>query len=233
MLSSNDILAPLGAKRGTSIWAIVFQIMLIFGLGMVPGFFEKLNQGMTAYNLITVFFILIPIIVYLVTKNREMKLLDVDATQKPIVIMTIPSNISLLKKSLVLSESQSNKKYELQEVYFLKTRGFPSRDVEKSIIDFLKAYEIRVHKVVLNNIDNPREVQVQFENILEKIDSSKNCAVNITSGQKTTSLFLYELAKQHDIEVHYISSKYDKDNKPVDGTEKLTALEYKYLKPDK
>ena len=44
MLSSNDILAPIGAKRGTSTWAVILQIMLAFGLGMVPGFFEKLNQ---------------------------------------------------------------------------------------------------------------------------------------------------------------------------------------------
>jgi hypothetical protein len=233
MLNSNDILAPLGAKRGTSIWVVMLQIMLIFGLGMVPGFFEKLNQGISTYNLITVFFILVPIIVYLITKNRELKLHNVDATQKPIVIMTIPSNFNLLKKSLALSDSESNKKYELQEVYFLKTKGFPSQDIEKEIITFLKAYNIRVHNIELKNIENPREVQVQFKNILEKVDSPDNCAVNITSGQKTTSLFLYELARQHDIEVHYISSKYDKDNNPVDGTEKLTALEYEYLKEEK
>ena len=226
MLNSNEILAMVGAKRSTSIWSLIFGIMFTFGLGGL----SSLDTGLTISNIVTVGFIGIPLLLFFIIKNKEMKLIDVDANKKPIVIMTIPSNIGLLKKALALSPN--NKKddtYILKQVFLFKTKGFPSSEIEKQIVDYLRAFGVQVDIIVLKDIENPREIQNKFENIVENLMNRDYCAVNVTPGKSTTSIILYELAQKHNIEVQYISSKYDKDNNPVDGTERLTVLKYQYL----
>ena len=233
MINSNEILAPLGVKRGTSLITIVLILMVIVGVAMLGTIPDKIDKGAINlwYFLTMTLLILIPFSVFMFKKNREIKMENIAAEQKSIVIMVIPSNIGLLKKSLNFSDTTSfkNNKFGIKEIYFLKTKGFPLEKVENEIVDFIKAYGIKVKKIILDNIENPREIQMKFENIVESIDSVKHCAVNITPGKSTTSLFLYELAQNHGIEVQYISSKYDKENNPIDGTEKLTKLQYTYL----
>lgn len=233
MLNSNEILGSLGVKRGTSVVTMLLIIMMTVGLGMFSSFYEKVEKGelTLSYSLIAVFLIFIPIAIFFFQRSREIKMISVPAEQKRIVIMTFPSNIGLLKKSLNLSENvpMEKNKFGVEQIFFLKTKDFPSKDIEVQILDFVHAYGIKSKKIILNNIENPREIQVKFETIVGNVNSTKNCAVNITPGKSTTSIFLYELAQQSEMEVQYISSKYDKNNNPIDGTEQLTKLQYSFM----
>lgn len=176
----------------------------------------------------------IPIVYYWISKSRELKLDSVLATQKSVLIMVFPSNLGLLKKVLQIPDNKPHgvNKYGVKKIYFLKPKGLPvEEDLRSAMVKLLEAYDITIEMIKINTLENPKEVQYEIEKILSTVkDYKDNCAINITPGTKTSSIFLYEVARQNGIEVHYLSSRYNKENQPVDGTENIYRLEHEYVK---
>jgi len=228
MIFSNEILAPIGIKRETSPMSMLLQIMIILGIGMIPATVDKYSSGSYLFVFISFIFVVVPMIVFFIVKNREIILRSIKADMKPIIIMPMISNIGLAKK--ILSLYKVNDRITIKKLFLLKTVNFPvDKKLGSQIIDLLKGYGLDVEIVTVKHIDNPKELQMHINKIVKNINTIENCAINISSGKASTSVILYELAQRYDIEIHYIASKYDKENNPVDGTEQLTTLKNEYL----
>ena len=227
MIHSNEILAPLGVKRGTSVITIMLVVMFMLGVGMFPGIIDRWEKGIGSYIIIGFLFLVIPLLVFWYVRNKEMRLKNMPANKKSIIILPMMSNIGLAKKILELYKD--NGELLIKKIFILKTKDFPKKEEAQKIFDYLEAFGIDIEVITMKSIENPREIQTYFEHFVSGLPDKSNCAVNSISGKATTSVFLYELAKKNDIEIHYISSHYDKENNPVDGTEKLYTLIYQYI----
>ncbi|CAA6799144.1 MAG: Unknown protein [uncultured Sulfurovum sp.] len=227
MVKSKDMLSAFGVDRGS---IILPKLMVGFGVALLIKFFFTKEESLLNWA-IPIVLIGIPIILYWILKTKELKIESVLAMQKSSIIMVFPSNLGLLKKALHIPDNKPLKhnKSGVKQMYFLKTNNFPSKEEQEKIRYFLKAYGIGIKILNLKSLENPNEIRVALEGILNNVENKNNYAVNITSGTKTSSIFLNEVAKLHNIEVHYLSSKYDKDNNPVDGTENIYRIEYEYV----
>jgi len=205
-------------------------------IGLGTGTLIKLMSSSDEVTLISWILPLIllglPLLVYLILKMKELRFTKVVAKQKSILIMVFPSNLSLLKKLLSIKENESLKsnKFGVTEIYFLVTKNMPIKKEDKEAIEkFLKAYGIKTSERRVDALENPKKLQYEVEKILEEIPHKQNCAINVQTGTKASSIILYEIANKNGVDVHYLSSLYDKENNPIDGSENIYTLQSEYV----
>lgn len=231
-MNSKDLLEDVFNVKNGSL--ILLRIMAAIGITILGK--NIFSDESSLFNwIISLFLLGIPIGYYLILRRKELRYSQVVATQKNILIMVFPSNLSLLKKVLNISNNKSldKNKFGVQKIYFLRTKNMPLTQENKDMmLGFLKAYSIEIEIRQVDALENPLRLQDEVEDILGKIQNKNNCAINVQTGTKASSIFLYELALKNEIEVHYLSSLYDKDNNPIDKSENLYTLKSEYLDKD-
>ena len=231
-IRSKNILALFNVEKGS---LIVPNLMVVLGTGALVKILSS-SEEFSLVDWVTPLFLLgLPLLVYFIVKTKELHYKSILATQKNVLIMVFPSSLSLLKKVLNIPENEAldKNKFGVKKIYFLVTKNMPvTKEEEEAMLDFLRAYGVKVEIRRVDVLENPKKLQFEFEKIVETIPNKKNCAVNVQTGTKVSSIFLYELARKNNIEVHYLSSLYDKENNPIDGSENLYTLESEYLDKD-
>lgn len=228
-LNSKDILGAFNVEKGSM---IVPNLMVVLGTGTLIKLMSSSGEVSLISWVLPLILLGLPLLTYLIVKMKELSFIKVEAQQKSVLIMVFPSNISLLKKLIRIPENEAlkNNKFGVQKIYFLRTKNMPiTEENRKSIEDFLNAYGIEVKIRQVDAIENPKVVQYAVETILDELPNKENCAINIQTGTKASSIILYEVALKNAVEVHYLSSLYDKDNNPIDESETLYTLQSEYI----
>jgi len=231
-ITSKDILASFNVEKGS---LLIPNLMIVLGIGTLTKMLAS-NEIFSLFNWLTPLVLLgLPLLVYFIVKTKELRYKNILAIQKSVLIMVFPSNLSLLKKVLNIPQNEAldKNKFGVEKIYFLVTKNMPLKEEEKdAMLDFLSAYGVKVEIRRVDALENPKKLQFEFEKIVKTIPNKVNCAVNVQTGTKASSIFLYELALKNNIEVHYLSSLYDQENNPIDGSESLYTLESEYLDKD-
>jgi len=206
-----DLFGAIGLNEYAPIKSIIVVILFLAAIGIfadsIVDIVEK--QELTKFFIALSMFIMV-YVAYYYLGQQELKIVKELSSNKEIMILVTPSNVNHLSKII--------RGHNLHTIYILKEKNFPSTEQYKEIKDFLANRNIKLHESVLSSLENPRELQYKFQEILANIDSTEKLSLNVSTGKASTSIILFELAKFEKIEVEYLSSEYDKHNQPIDGT---------------
>ena len=218
MAIRKDLFSAIGLSEYSPIKSLVVVIMFLSGIGIFSDSIVDLVDGQKYTKLmisIVIFFIVF--IIYKYLGKKEMQLTEIRSEGKQKMILFFPSNLALLKKIL--------HNHSIEELFFIKTKNFPSEREYSEITDHLKSKNIKFSFEIIENENNIREIKNAFLTISEKIVNQDLCVVNITPGKTLGSIVLYELAKYKRISVEYLNSQYNKYNMPIENTEMSYELQ--------
>ena len=212
MKIKQDLFGAIGLNEHAPIKSLLIVIIFLASIGIfADGIVDIIEQHIfTKFFIALVMFLIVFYIGYYYLGQQELKIVKELSSDKEIMILVTPSNVNHLMKII--------RGHKLHTIYILKEKNFPSNEQYNAIKAFLKEKNIKLHESVLNNLENPKELQYQFQNILAQLDSTKNLSLNVSTGKASTSIILFELAKFEKIGVEYLSSEYDENNKPITGT---------------
>ena len=206
-----DLFGAIGLNEHAPIKSIFVVIIFLASIGIfADGIVDIIEQQVFTKIFIALSMFLIVYIAYYYLGKQELKIVKELSTNKEIMILVTPSNVNHLSKII--------RGHNLHTIYILKEKNFPSKEQYQEIKDFLAKKNIKLHESVLSSLENPRELQYEFHEILANIDSKKRLSLNVSTGKASTSIILFELAKFEKIGVEYLSSEYDEHNHPIDGT---------------
>ena len=211
MKIKKDLFGAIGLNEHTPIKSIFVVILFVSSIGIFADAIEDIVERQAFTKLfISLFMLLMVYIAYYFLGRQELKIVKERSMNKEIMILVTPSNVNHLSK--IISG------HNLHSIYILKEKNFPSTEQYQEIKDFLSKNSIKLHESILSSLENPKELQYKFQEILANIDSTKKLSLNISTGKASTSIILFELAKFENIGVEYFSSAYDEHNQPIDGT---------------
>jgi len=228
-LKSKDILDMFNVEK---VSLLMPNLMIVLGTGTLVNLMSSTNEVSLISWILPLILLGVPLLIYVFLKMKELRFTKVLATQKSILIMVFPSNLGLLKKLLSIKENKGlkNNKFGVEEIYFLVTKNMPIKKEDKDAIEkFLEAYGIKITERRVDALENPKKLQYEVEKILDEIQNKENCAINVQTGTKASSIILYEIANKNGVDVHYLSSLYDKENNPIAGSENLYTLQSEYV----
>ena len=206
-----DLFGAIGLNEYAPIKSIIVVILFLAAIGIFADSIVDIveQQEFTKFFIALSMFVMV-YVTYYYLGQQELKIVKELSSNKEVMILVTPSNVNHLSKII--------RGHNLHTIYILKEKNFPSTEQYKEIKDFLANSNIKLHESVLSSLENPRELQYKFQEILANIDSTEKLSLNVSTGKASTSIILFELAKFEKIEVEYLSSEYDKHNQPIDGT---------------
>jgi len=206
-----DLFGAIGLNEHAPIKSIFVVIIFLASIGIfADGLVDIVEQQVFTKLFISLSMFLIVYVAYYYLGRQELKIVKELSSNKEIMILVTPSNVNHLSKII--------RGHNLHTIYILKEKNFPSKEQYQEIKEFLAKKSIKLHESVLSSLENPRELQYEFHEILANIDSKKRLSLNVSTGKASTSIILFELAKFEKIGVEYLSSEYDEHNHPIDGT---------------
>ena len=206
-----DLFGAIGLNEHAPIKSIFVVIIFLASIGIfADGIVDIIEQQVFTKIFIALSMFLMVYVSYYYLGKQELKIVKELSTNKEIMILVTPSNVNHLSKII--------RGHNLHTIYILKEKNFPSKEQYQEIKDFLAQKNIKLHESVLSSLENPRELQYKFQEILANIDSTKKLSLNVSTGKASTSIILFELAKFENIGVEYLSSAYDENNQPINGT---------------
>jgi hypothetical protein len=206
-----ELFGAIGLNEYTPIKSLVVVIIFLASIGIfADGIVDIIEHQVFLKLFIALVMFTMVYIAYYYLGKQELKIVKELSSDKEIMILVTPSNTNHLNKII--------RGHNLHTIYILKEKNFPSKEQYDKIKEFLKEKKIKLHESVLSSLENPRELQYKFKEILAQVDSTQKLSLNVSTGKASTSIILFELAKFEKIGVEYLSSVYDKDNHPIDGT---------------
>ena len=206
-----DLFGAIGLNEHAPIKSIFVVILFLSSIGIfADGIVDIVEQQTFTKLFIALSMFLVVYISYRYLGNQELRIVKELSSDKEVMILVTPSNVNHLSKII------SN--HNLHTIHILKEKKFPSNEAYSEIKAFLKTENIELKEYVLTSLENPREIQYKFREILAHEDSIESLTLNISTGKASTSIILFELAKFENIGVEYLSSAYDENNQPINGT---------------
>jgi hypothetical protein len=211
MKIKKDLLGAIGLNEHAPIKSLFIVIVFLASIGVfADGIVDIIEQQVFTKLFIALVMFMVVYVSYYYLGQQELKIVKELSSDKEIMILVTPSNVSHLSKII--------RGHKLHTLYILKEKNFPSTEQYSEIKTFLEERNIKLHESVLSSLENPRELQYKFQEILAEVDSTQKLSLNVSTGKASTSIILFELAKFENIGVEYLSSAYDEDNNPIDGT---------------
>jgi hypothetical protein len=211
MKIKKDLLGAIGLNEHAPIKSLFVAIIFLASIGIfADSIVDIIEQQVFTKFFIALSMFLIVYVSYYYLGQQELKIVKELSSDKEIMILVTPSNVNHLTKII--------RGHKLHTIYILKEKNFPSTEQYSEIKTFLEERNIKLHESVLSSLENPRELQYKFQEILAEVDSTQKLSLNVSTGKASTSIILFELAKFENIGVEYLSSAYDEDNNPIDGT---------------
>jgi len=211
MTIKKDLLGAIGLNEYAPIKSLLIAIIFLASIGIfADGIVDIIEQQIFTKLFIALVMFVIVYISYYYLGQQELKIVKELSSDKEIMILVTPSNVNHLSKII--------HGHKLHTIYILKEKNFPSLEQYNEIKTFLKDKKIKLHEYVLSSLENPRELQYKFKEILAQIESTQKLSLNVSTGKASTSIILFELAKFENIGVEYLSSAYDQKNQPIEGT---------------
>lgn len=206
-----DLLGAIGLNEYAPIKSLGVVVIFLSSIGIfADGIVDIIEQQNFTKLFIALGMFLIVYIFYRYLGNQELKIVKELSFDKEVMILVTPSNVNHLSKII--------RGHKLHTLYILKEKNFPSVEQYNEIKAFLDKQGIKLHEYILSSLENPRELQYKFKEILSQLDSKQKLSLNVSTGKASTSIILFELAKFEKIGVEYLSSAYDENNKPIEGT---------------
>lgn len=219
MTIKKDLFGAIGLNEYAPIKSLLIAIIFLASIGIfADGIVDIIEQQIFTKLFIALVMFVIVYISYYYLGQQELKIVKELSSDKEIMILVTPSNVNHLSKIIY--------GHKLHTIYILKERNFPSLDQYNEIKSFLKNKKIKLHEYVLSSLENPRELQYKFKEILAQIESTQKLSLNVSTGKASTSIILFELAKFENIGVEYLSSAYDQKNQPVEGTSQNYNIDF-------
>jgi len=219
MKIKQDLFGAIGLNEHAPIKSLLIVIIFLASIGIfTDGIADIIEHHNFTKFFISIVMFLIVYIGYYFLGQQELKIVKELSSDKEIMILVTPSNVNHLMKII--------KVHNIHTLYILKEKNFPSNEQYNAIKAFLKEKNITLHEYILNSLENPKELQYQFQNILAQLNSTKNLILNVSTGKSSTSIILFELAQFEKIGVEYLSSEYDENNKPITGTEQNYKINF-------
>jgi len=211
MKIKKDLLGAIGLNEHAPIKSLFVVIVFLASIGIfADGIVDIIEQQKFVKLFIALLMFMSVYVVYYYLGQQELKIVKELSSDKEIMILVTPSNVNHLGKII--------RGHKLHTIYILKEKNFPSIENYNEIKSFLEGQSIKLHEYVLSSLENPRELQYKFQEILAEIDSTQKLSLNVSTGKASTSIILFELAKFEKIGVEYLSSEYDEHNQPINGT---------------
>ena len=211
MKIKKDLLGAIGLNEHAPIKSLFVVIVFLASIGIfADGIVDIIEQQKFVKLFIALLMFMSVYVVYYYLGQQELKIVKELSSDKEIMILVTPSNVNHLGKII--------RGHKLHTIYILKEKNFPSIENYNEIKSFLEGQSIKLHEYVLSSLENPRELQYKFQEILAEIDSTQKLSLNVSTGKASTSIILFELAKFEKIGVEYLSSQYDENNQPINGT---------------
>ncbi len=211
MKIKKDLLGAIGLNEHTPIKSLFIVIIFLASIGIfADSIVDIIEQQVFTKFFIALSMFLVVYVAYYYLGQQELKIVKELSSDKEIMILVTPSNVNHLSKII--------RGHKLHTIYILKEKNFPSVEQYNEIKAFLEEKKIKLHESVLSSLENPRELQYKFQEILAQIDSTQKLSLNVSTGKASTSIILFELAKFEKIGVEYLSSAYDENNQPINGT---------------
>ena len=211
MILFSDCSNTIGLNEHAPIKSLFVVIIFLASIGIfADGIVDIIEQQVFTKFFIALVMFVIVYVSYYYLGQQELKIVKEISSDREIMILVTPSNVNHLTKII--------RGHKLHTIYFLKEKNFPSTEQYSAIKAFLEEKNIKLREFVLRSLENPRELQYKFQEILAEVDSTKKLSLNVSTGKASTSIILFELAKFENIGVEYLSSQYDKENHPINGT---------------
>ena len=211
MKIKKDLLGAVGLNEYAPIKSLFIAIIFLASIGIfADSIVDIIEQQVFTKFFIALSMFLVVYIAYYYLGQQELKIVKELSSDKEIMILVTPSNVNHLSKII--------RGHKLHTIYILKEKNFPSTEQYNEIKAFLEEKKIKLHESVLSSLENPRELQYKFKEILSQVDSTQKLSLNVSTGKASTSIILFELAKFENIGVEYLSSQYDENNQPINGT---------------
>jgi len=211
MKIKRDLLGAIGLNEHAPIKSLFIVIIFLASIGIfADGIVDVIEQQFFLKLVIALVMFVIVYVAYYYLGQQELKIVKELSSDKEMMILVTPSNVNHLSKII--------RGHKLHTLYILKEKNFPSPEQYQAIKTFLAEKKIKLHESVLSSLENPRELQYKFQEILSGIDSTQKLSLNVSTGKASTSIILFELAKFENVGVEYLSSEYDANNQPINGT---------------
>lgn len=211
MKIKKDLLGAVGLNEYAPIKSLFVVVIFLASIGIfADSIVDIIEQQVFTKLFIALGMFVIVYVSYYYLGQQELKIIKEISTEKEIMILVTPSNVNHLKKII--------RGHQLHTLYILKEKNFPSIEQYNEIKEFLVEEKIKLHEFILSSLENPRELQYKFREILAQIDVKEQLSLNVSTGKASTSIILFELAKFENIGVEYLSSAYDENNNPIDET---------------
>jgi len=219
MKIKQDLLGAVGLNEYAPIKSLFIVILFLASIGIfADSIVDIVEQQIFTKLIISLCLFMLVYLGYYYLGQQELKIVKELSSDKEIMILVTPSNVGHLKKIVG--------GHKLHTIYLLKEKSFPPKEKYTEIKSFLKEQDIKLHTSILSSLENPRELQYKFKEILAQVDSTQKLSLNISTGKSSTSIILFELAKFENIGVEYLSSMYDENNTPITGTEQNYNIDF-------
>ena len=219
MKIKKDLFGAIGLNEYAPMKSLFIVIIFLASIGIFADSIVDIieQQNFTKLLIALVMFIIV-YVAYYYLGQQELKIVKELSSDKEIMILVTPSNVNHLAKII--------KGHKLHTIYILKEKNFPPKEQYEEIKVFLEGQNIKLHEYVLSSLENPRELQYKFKEILAQVDTTQKLSLNISTGKASTSIILFELAKFENIGVEYLSSAYDENNQPIEGTSQNYNIDF-------
>jgi len=219
MKIKKDLLGSIGLNEHAPIKSLLVVVIFLAAIGIfADSIVEIIEQQNFTKLFISMGMFLVVYVMYLYLGRQELKIVKELSTNKEVMILVTPSNVDHLRKIIG--------KHKLRTIHILKEKSFPRDEVYGEIKAFLKSKEIELKEYILKSLENPKEIQDKFKEILAHTDKTKKITLNISTGKASTSIILFELAKFENIGVEYLSSAYDETNHPIEESEQNYNIDF-------
>jgi len=219
MKIKKDLLGAIGLNEHAPLKSLFVAVIFLSSIGIFADSIVDMIEGQKFTKLfIALSMFSIVYISYRYLGSQELKIVKELSTDKEVMILVTPSNANHLEKIIG--------QHKLRSIHILKEKGFPKEEAYNDIKVLLKEKNIILKEYILTSLENPREIQYKFTEILSHIDSREKLTLNISTGKASTSIILFELAKFENIGVEYLSSGYDQENHPIEGTEQNYNIDF-------
>jgi len=219
MKIKKDLLGAIGLNEHAPLKSLFIVVIFLASIGIFADSIVDIIEQQNFSKLFIAFgMFLVVYMSYRYLGEQELKIVKELSSDKEIMILVTPSNVNHLKKIV--------RGHNLHTMYILKEKGFPFKESYTEIKEFLKREKIELKEYVLKSLENPNELQDSFGAIVEMVDVKNHLSLNISTGKASTSIILFELAKFQGIMVEYLSSAYDNENHPIEGTEQNYNIDF-------
>lgn len=216
MQTKKDLLSAIGLNEKSPWISFVLVITFLICISILGDAIEDVTSEYHKFLVSSVLGVIV-FILYKILEKRELKATIKFLEHKKEILMVTPSNLDLLISIL--------SKQEVQHIDFIQTKVNPSKEYNE-IVEYLHQHSIifKIHEI--SNIDNYKELEEQFYSVINKKENCTNLVVDITTGKSLSSSILQNLAFSKNIDVGYLSSEYDDQNKPIKNSSRYIQVSF-------